>query len=146
MPTFVTYCTITQLAVIKPDLSHILTSYWSICSYLQAQPSSNKFRVQMASSLPTVLLIAFATAQVAFATYANYPPCDPPHSPDYGGYGPIKTKYHVGSKIKYYCNDGYRRHGALWNVCRYNNKKSYWAYQTPVCKRKLLHITVERKY
>lgn len=91
----------------------------------------------MASSLPTILLIAVVTFQVALATYAYYPPCDPPHSPSYGGYGPIKSKYPVGSKIKYYCNDGYRQHGASWTVCRYN-KRSYWANPPPVCKRKLL--------
>ena len=93
----------------------------------------------MARSLLSALLLAIATIQVALATY-YIPPCDPPHRPDYGGYTPYKNKYPVGSRIKFFCNDGYRRHGPSWSVCNYK-KKSYWAYPPPDCKRKLLDFT-----
>lgn len=83
----------------------------------------------------TVLVFAVAAAQVAFATYTYYPPCSAPHAPQYGGYGPRKSHYSYGSKIKYYCNDGYVLHGASWTVCGYNNKGSFWNYPAPVCKR-----------
>ena len=85
-------------------------------------------------SLASVLLIAVATLQVAFATY-YYPPCDPPHRPNYGGYDPYgRSKYPIGSKIKFYCNDGYSLHGSSYTVCKYN-KRSSWSHPHPVCKR-----------
>ena len=90
----------------------------------------------MATSPLTWLVIAVATVQVAFATYAYYPPCEPPHSLDYGEYGPIKDEYPVGSKIEYRCNDGYVLYGKSWTVCKYYNRKSSWTHKAPVCKRK----------
>lgn len=95
----------------------------------------------MATSLQilTALAVAVAAVQVVSATYTYYPPCDPPQSPEYGGYGPMKSKYHIGSKIKYYCNNGYKRDGATWTVCQYN-ETSYWTHPPPVCKREFVAI------
>ena len=92
----------------------------------------------MASSLLTALLIAIATAQVALAIY--YPSCDPPHRPDNGGYNPSSNKYTVDSKINFFCNTGYKLHGASSTICKHIAKKSFWAHKSPVCKRKSLFL------
>ena len=88
----------------------------------------------MASSLLTVLLIAVATVQVAFASY--YSTCDPPSHPDNGGYSPYRSKYSIRSRINFYCNKGYSRFGSSSSVCTYYNNKAYWTNRPPVCKRK----------
>ena len=88
----------------------------------------------MASSLLTALLIAIATTQVALAI--SYPSCDPPHRPDNGGYTPYSDKYLIGTKIKFFCNKGYKLHGTSWTICKHI-KKSFWLHKSPVCKRKL---------
>lgn len=101
------------------------------------------FRIQMASStLLAILLVAVATVQVALATN-YYFTCDPPSPLEYGRISPpYRPKYYAGSKIKYSCNSGYRRHGPSWSVCRVQNKRAYWFPAPPVCKRKCGQISI----
>ena len=88
----------------------------------------------MANSFWIVLVIAaVATAQVALA---DYPMCDPPRRPDYGGYSPHMANYTVGSRITFHCDKGYKLHGASWTECKWD-KASYWVNPPPVCTCKL---------
>lgn len=99
----------------------------------------------MANSPLALLAIAVATIQVAYATYAYYPPCDPPQRTDYGGYQTME-KYPVGTRVTYMCDKGYVLYGAPYTVCRYSDRRSYWTNPAPVCKRKFIHLATLVNY
>ena len=96
----------------------------------------------MASSrlMMKVLFMLFSIQAVAFATrYQSYGSCDPPRHPDNGGYyGSTyrRLKYPIGSKIRFFCKNGYELEGASWTICKYFNRRVHWLHSPPVCRRK----------
>jgi hypothetical protein len=100
-----------------------------------------------------VLLILFSiqsVVHVAFAIrYHQYVTCDPPRRPDNGAYygstsytASRRFKYPVGSKIRFFCNDGYKLEGASQTVCKHFNNRAYWLHPPPVCRRKFTRAIV----
>ena len=95
-----------------------------------------------------VLFVLFSIQAVHVALAIRYQfnqywsvTCDPPRRPDNGvyygsAYG--SSKYPIGSRIRFSCNNGYRLEGASWTVCKHFNKRAYWLHPSPVCKRKYI--------
>ena len=89
----------------------------------------------MARSFLAFLVIALATLEIVTATYY----CPRPKCPSYGGCKPDKSKYPVGYKVKFFCNNGYDIYGSSDAKCVYSKlyKRAHWSRKPPVCRRKL---------
>ena len=100
--------------------------------------NTNRSSTDMAHSLLAYLLIAIATLQVAFATVYY---CDPPKGISYGSYKPVQSKYRLGDRVYFKCDDDYGLYGSSWAKCIYSKtyKRAIWSHKPPVCRRKLSH-------
>lgn len=90
----------------------------------------------MAKSVLTILIVAIATLQLAFATNRY---CKPPKNISNGGFKPYDDKYPVGSRVSFYCADNFELYGSSSAKCIHSKyyKIAFWSHKPPVCRREL---------